>query len=87
MPARRLPSDPNLENLRKQAKQLHRGARAGDPEAGSLVREFHPRDVALAELSRADAQLALGPLLRFPQLATADRAPDPGGPLHARAAP
>lgn len=66
MPTRRLPSDPNQEHLRNQAKQLQRRARAGDPEAGALVREFHPREVAPAELSRADAQLALARSYGFP---------------------
>ncbi|GAA5157976.1 ankyrin repeat domain-containing protein [Pseudonocardia eucalypti] len=66
MPTRRLPSDPNSEHLRNQAKQLQRRARAGDPEAGALVREFHPRDVAPAELSRSDAQLVLARSYGFP---------------------
>lgn len=66
MPTRRLPSDPNREHLQKQAKQLRRRARAGEPRAVALVREFHPRYVAPAELSLADAQLVLARSYGFP---------------------
>ncbi len=42
MSVRRLPRDPSLAHLRKQAKTLQRRAVAGDPEAVALVRELHP---------------------------------------------
>ena len=43
MPIRPLPTDPSLENLKKQAKHLHKATHAGEAEALALVREFHPR--------------------------------------------
>ncbi len=70
MPTRRLPSDPNLEQLRNHAKTLQRRVRSGDDEAVALAREFHPRltDSAteLAAFTRADAQLVLARLYGFP---------------------
>src|SRR5262245_33772297 len=65
MPTIRLPSDPSLENLKKQAKALRKaaldpGARAAHEEAAALVAEFHPRGrAALADLSLGDAQLVI----------------------------
>jgi hypothetical protein len=63
MPARHLPAAPSLEHLRKQAKELLHGVRAGDPAAVALVREHHPRvaDGAAepATLTLADAQLVV----------------------------
>ncbi|SDH39241.1 ankyrin repeat domain-containing protein [Nonomuraea jiangxiensis] len=55
MPVHRLPDNPSLERLRKQAKTLLRQVRAGAPEARGLVAEFHPRPPE--ELKLADAQL------------------------------
>src|SRR5947207_11162320 len=60
MPARSLPTDPSLENLRKQAKALLRSVRDGDWQTLGAVREFHPRgDEALGGFSLADAQLVV----------------------------
>ncbi|HEY2506855.1 MAG TPA: ankyrin repeat domain-containing protein [Streptosporangiaceae bacterium] len=42
MPAVSLPDNPNLEQLRKQARELQRAVRASDQEALALVREFSP---------------------------------------------
>ncbi|NRQ30718.1 ankyrin repeat domain-containing protein [Nonomuraea sp. NN258] len=55
MAVRRLPDNPSLERLRKQAKTLLRQALAGDPEALGLLAEFHPRPPRTPRLS--DAQL------------------------------
>jgi hypothetical protein len=64
MPARHLPAAPSLEHLRKQAKELLHGVRAGDLAAVELVRELHPRvaDGAAepATLTLADAHAAAG---------------------------
>jgi hypothetical protein len=66
MPARSLPSDPSLANLRNQARTLQRQVRAGHPEALAVLREFHPRPAELGQagsggglpvFSLADAQL------------------------------
>jgi hypothetical protein len=70
MPARHLPAAPSLEHLRKQAKELLHGVRAGDPAAVELVRELHPRvaDGAAepATLTLADAQLVVARRRGFP---------------------
>lgn len=63
MPVRRLPVRPNLDQLRHQAKDLLRAARAGDPEAMAEFRAHHP-DLAgttpdLTRVRLADAQLVL----------------------------
>ncbi|WP_061300769.1 ankyrin repeat domain-containing protein [Herbidospora cretacea] len=55
MPIDRLPDNPSLEHLRKQAKTLLQHVRAGAPEALGLLAEFHPRPPQTARL--ADAQL------------------------------
>jgi ankyrin repeat protein len=58
MPTRLLPENPSLENLKKQAKRLHKGVRAGDAESLAWVREFHPRaEDAIAKFALSDAQL------------------------------
>jgi Ankyrin repeats (3 copies) len=66
MPVRHLPSNPNLDHLKHQAKDLLRGLAACDPEVAQRVREFHPRfqgagdaQIFSAKLSLADAQLAI----------------------------
>lgn len=64
MPTRRLPDNPNLDRLRKYAKELLRAARTGDPEATALVAEFHPDPPT--ELALSDAQLVLARLFGFP---------------------
>ncbi len=59
MSARRsLPQSPNLEQLKKQAKDVLQAYRAGDPDA---VEEFgaHPRSVTAPEAKLTDAQLVL----------------------------
>ena len=64
MPTRRLPDNPNLDRLRKYAKELLRSARTGDPEATALVAEFHPSKPA--DLTLSDAQLVLARHFGFP---------------------
>lgn len=66
MPARPLPENPSLENLKKQAKRLHKAVRAGDAGSLALVKEFHPRaDGAIAGFSLSDAQLVTARAYRF----------------------
>lgn len=43
MPDRELPARPNLEQYKKQAKELARAATAGDPTALARVQRHHPR--------------------------------------------
>jgi ankyrin repeat protein len=60
MPTRPLPNDPSLEHLRKEAKRLAHGVRAGDAAAIAQAREFHPRAAeAIAQFSLTDAQIAI----------------------------
>ena len=62
----RLPEEPNLEHLKKQAKTLQRLVRAGDAGTIELVRQYHPRlarhgnsRLVLEGFSRSDAQLVI----------------------------
>lgn len=64
MPARELPARPNLDQYKKQSKELVKAAKAGDARAFALMREHHPRLTQASddELRRrtftlADAQL------------------------------
>ncbi len=66
MPVRRLPSNPSLDHLKYQAKDLLKNHAARLPGAAQLLREFHPRfsgaaDAAIfdARLRLSDAQLAI----------------------------
>jgi hypothetical protein len=76
MPVRRLPSSPNLNHLRYQAKDLLKGHAARNLEVAQRLREFHPRftrfaDAAIfdAQLSLNDAQLAIAREYGFPSWA------------------
>ena len=59
MAHRRLPVRPDLEQVRRQAKELLRAIRAGDDTAIAELREHHPSPPAAADIQLADAQLAL----------------------------
>ena len=59
-----LPTSPSLEQLRKQAKDLARAHRAGDPDAVARVGAHHPRPSEPLKLS--DAQLAIAREHGFP---------------------
>lgn len=54
-----LPVRPDLDQIKRQAKELLRAARDGDRAARSLIATFHPRPPAFEGLKLADAQLAL----------------------------
>ena len=43
MPVKPLPSKPNLEHLKYQAKDLLKGHAARNPGVAQRIREFHPR--------------------------------------------
>jgi hypothetical protein len=73
MPVRRLPSNPNLDHLKYQAKDLLKAHAARDPGAAQRIREFHPRfgratdaEIFAARLKLSDAQLAIGRESGFP---------------------
>jgi hypothetical protein len=57
MPTRELPERPNLEQYRKQSKDLLKECRRGEPVALQRLREYHPH--APARPSLADAQLVV----------------------------
>lgn len=55
-----LPAAPNLEHLRKQAKDLQRAVRAEDPDAVTVVTEHHPHGpAATAAFPLESAQLVV----------------------------
>ena len=73
MPVRPLPSNPNLDHLKYQAKDLLKGHAARNPEVAQRIREFHPRfrtatdaEIFDAKLSLSDAQLAVARESGFP---------------------
>jgi hypothetical protein len=73
MPVKRLPSNPNLDHLKHQAKDLLRDHAGRNPGLAQRIREFHPRfnsstDVEIfgAALSLSDAQLAIAREYGFP---------------------
>jgi Ankyrin repeats (3 copies) len=80
MPVRRLPSNPNLEHLKYQARDLLREHSARLPETAQKIREFHPRfnhaadaDIFSAALSLSDAQLTIAREHGFPSWARLKR--------------
>jgi len=73
MPVRVLPSNPNLDQLKHQAKDLIKAHTARSLAAAQLIREFHPRysgatDEAIfaARFKLSDAQLAIARESGFP---------------------
>ncbi len=80
MPVRRLPSNPNLDHLKYQAKDLLKERTARSPGAAQRIREFHPRfrravDAGIfdARLSLSDAQLTIAREYGFPSWARLKR--------------
>ncbi len=64
VPARELPPNPNLEQLKNQSRELLRAFRSEDPQAMETLREFIPRlknepDLPSVSIRLADAQSAL----------------------------
>jgi len=73
MPVKPLPSNPSLDHLKHQAKDLLKAHALRSPEAAQRIREFHPRfnhatDVAIftARLGLAGAQLTIARERGFP---------------------
>ena len=76
MPVRRLPSNPSLDHLKYQAKDLLKEHTAHTPEVAQRIREFHPRfgpatdaEIFDAQLSLSDAQFAIAREYGFPSWA------------------
>src|SRR3954447_14124022 len=62
MPDRELPSRPNLEQYKKQAKELARDCEVGDAAALARMRKHHPRSSELGpdhRVALTDAQLVI----------------------------
>src|SRR5216684_2572068 len=59
MPARHLPTRPDLRQLKHQAKDLLRAFRTGDQSAIADFREYHIERIHPASATLADAQLVL----------------------------
>ena len=80
MPVRRLPSNPNLDHLKYQAKDLLKERTALAPGAAQRIREFHPRfrrardaEVFDAQFRLSDAQLTIAREYGFPSWARLKR--------------
>ena len=80
MPVRPLPSNPSLQHLKYQAKDLLKGHAAHDPAAAQMLREFRPRmldasdaRIFAAKLKLSDAQLAIAREAGFPSWARLKR--------------
>jgi Ankyrin repeats (3 copies) len=76
MPVRRLPSNPNLDHLKYQAKDLLKEHKARTPGAAQRIREFHPRygratdaEIFSGQLKLSDAQLTIARESGFPSWA------------------
>ncbi len=65
MPTAPLPQDPNLAQLRNQARELQRAVRAGDPDALALAGEFYPGAPAAQSFPLSAAQLVTARRYRF----------------------
>jgi hypothetical protein len=59
VPSISLGMDPDLDQLRKKARELQRAVRSGDPDAMALVAEFHPDRWPSATFQLSAAQLVL----------------------------
>jgi Ankyrin repeats (3 copies) len=59
MPVRRLPSNPSLDHLKYQAKDLLRDLKSRALDAAQRIREFHPRFAQAADSEIFDARFTL----------------------------
>ena len=94
MPVKRLPSNPDLNHLKYQAKDLLKEHASRDARAAQRIREFHPRfsrstdnEIFAAQLSLSDAQLAIARERGFPSWARLKayiEKPTPAGRLDLR---
>lgn len=59
MQSRELPLHPNLDQYKRQAKDLQKALQAGDPTAIQRIRLFHPRGRELFQPTLSDTQFVL----------------------------
>jgi ankyrin repeat protein len=65
LPTAPLPEQPNIGQLRTQARELQRAVRSGDPAALALVAEHHPKPPAAAAFPLSAAQTVVARRHRF----------------------
>jgi hypothetical protein len=65
MLTRHIPTKPDLEYLRNEAKSLLRDLRVMDTDAMAAFTEFHPRSVGVTDAKLSDAQLVVARRYRF----------------------
>jgi hypothetical protein len=65
MPAAPLPQDPNLDQLRNQARDLQRAVRSGDAKALAAAAEFYPDGPPAQRFPLSAAQLVIARQYRF----------------------
>src|SRR6202035_1717733 len=76
---RHFPVRPNLDQLRRQAKDLLRAIRQGDATAIAELRKHHPQEISPSDAKLADVQVALARsygIPSWPRLVTACRMTD-----------
>ena len=80
MPVRPLRSNPDLDHLKYQAKDLLKARAARQPDAAQRIREFHPRfdratdaEIFAIQLKLSDAQLTIAREYGFPSWARLKR--------------
>lgn len=73
MPTVRLPADPDLDHLRREAKHLRDAVRAGRPEALTLVDQHDPPGVPARDFPLRRAQLVVARGYGFPSWARLKR--------------
>jgi ankyrin repeat protein len=73
VPTVRLPADPDLDHLRRQAKQLRDAVRAGRPDALTLVERHDPPVVPAGDFPLHRAQLVVARSYGFPSWARLKR--------------
>jgi hypothetical protein len=60
MPVRALPTNPSLDHLKHQAKDLRKRHKAREPDCARRIREFHPRFAGLGDAQIFDTPFSLG---------------------------
>ena len=72
-----LPPNPNLDQLRRQAKELFRAAKSGDPDATRRLQDVSERSSTLAVAQRAIAlEYGFPSWARLKEVCILERMPD-----------
>jgi hypothetical protein len=81
MPHKSLPPNPNLQHLRRQARDLQKSFLARDPRSLHRVSEFHTGYKSVVPFSLADAQFTLAREYCFPKWASLKAYVEAGEPV------